>query len=67
MEWFSLPDHLPMKKVQRFPVRQSQLGTQHRGGLTAGETVLLLGTGGVSIFALQFAVIRSQGDNYIQQ
>jgi len=22
-----LPDHLPMKKVQRFPVRQSQLGT----------------------------------------
>jgi len=33
-----------MKKVQRFPVRQSQLGTVHRGGLTAGETVLLLGT-----------------------
>jgi NADPH:quinone reductase-like Zn-dependent oxidoreductase len=26
-------------------------------GLTAGETVLLLGTGGVSIFALQFAVL----------
>jgi len=25
------------------------------GGLTAGETVLVLGTGGVSIFALQFA------------
>ena len=29
----------------------------HRGGLFAGETVLLLGTGGVSIFALQFAKI----------
>lgn len=28
-----------------------------RGGITAGETVLLLGTGGVSIFALQFAQI----------
>jgi NADPH:quinone reductase-like Zn-dependent oxidoreductase len=27
----------------------------HRGRLIAGETVLLLGTGGVSIFALQFA------------
>lgn len=26
-----------------------------RGGLRAGETILLLGTGGVSIFALQFA------------
>jgi NADPH:quinone reductase-like Zn-dependent oxidoreductase len=29
----------------------------HRGRLIAGETVLLLGTGGVSIFALQFAKI----------
>ena len=27
------------------------------GGLTAGQTVLLLGTGGVSIFALQLAVL----------
>jgi NADPH:quinone reductase-like Zn-dependent oxidoreductase len=26
-----------------------------RGGLQPGETVLVLGTGGVSIFALQFA------------
>ncbi len=29
----------------------------HRGGVMAGETVLLLDTGGVSIFALQFAKI----------
>jgi len=52
MEWFSLPDHLSMKKVQRFPA----VTAWHHwciGRLTAGETVLLLG-GGVSIFA-QFA------------
>jgi NADPH:quinone reductase-like Zn-dependent oxidoreductase len=29
-----------------------------KGGVIAGETVLLLGTGGVSIFALQFAVMH---------
>ncbi len=28
------------------------------GGLEAGETVLLLGTGGVSVFALQFCALR---------
>jgi NADPH:quinone reductase-like Zn-dependent oxidoreductase len=30
-------------------------GLVHRGGIKAGDSVLLLGTGGVSIFALQFA------------
>ena len=41
-----------------------------RGGLKAGETVLLLGTGGVSIFALQFcaligarAIVTSKSDD----
>ena len=40
-----------------------------RGGLKAGDTVLLLGTGGVSIFALQFcalmgarAIVTSKSD-----
>ncbi|RYG44597.1 NAD(P)-dependent alcohol dehydrogenase [bacterium] len=45
-----------------------------RGGLTAGETVLCLGTGGVSIFALQFAkfagakvIITSGSDEKLQR
>jgi NADPH:quinone reductase-like Zn-dependent oxidoreductase len=45
-----------------------------RGGLIAGESVLLLGTGGVSIFGLQFAkaagaraVITSSSDEKLQR
>jgi NADPH:quinone reductase-like Zn-dependent oxidoreductase len=45
-----------------------------RGGLAAGETVLLLGTGGVSIFALQFAktlgariIITSSSDEKLER
>jgi len=45
-----------------------------RGGLAAGENVLLLGTGGVSIFGLQFAkasgakvIITSSNDSKLQR
>lgn len=44
------------------------------GGLTAGETVLVLGTGGVSIFALQFAklagarvIVTSSSDEKLER
>ncbi|RYG39405.1 NAD(P)-dependent alcohol dehydrogenase [bacterium] len=45
-----------------------------RGGLTAGETVLCLGTGGVSVFALQFAkfagakvIVTSSSDEKLER
>ncbi len=52
-----LPQHLSYAQGATLPcaaVTAWQALVQ-RGSLTAGETVLLLGTGGVSIFALQFA------------
>ena len=49
-------------------------GLVARGGLKAGETVLLLGTGGVSIFGLQFAkmmgaraIITSKSDEKLER
>ncbi|MBW4422514.1 MAG: NAD(P)-dependent alcohol dehydrogenase [Myxacorys californica WJT36-NPBG1] len=53
-----LPDHLSYEEGATLPC--AAVTAWHaltRGGLTAGETVLLLGTGGVSIFALQFAKV----------
>jgi len=49
-----------MKKVQRFPVRQSQLVCTSASRRLTEETVLLLGTGARS---LQFAKLLGQGDN----
>jgi NADPH:quinone reductase-like Zn-dependent oxidoreductase len=49
-------------------------GLVSRGGLKAGDSVLLLGTGGVSIFALQFAkmmgarvIITSKSDEKLER
>ena len=56
----AVPDHLSFEDAATLPC--AGLTAWHilveMAGLTAGETVLVLGTGGVSIFALQFAVAR---------
>ncbi|MBI2319224.1 MAG: NAD(P)-dependent alcohol dehydrogenase [Betaproteobacteria bacterium] len=52
-----IPTHLNFEEAATLPC--AALTAWHalfaRGGLTAGETVLTLGTGGVSLFAVQFA------------
>jgi NADPH:quinone reductase-like Zn-dependent oxidoreductase len=54
-----VPDHLSLEQAATLPC--AALTAWHAlvetGGVTAGDTVLLLGTGGVSIFALQFAKV----------
>jgi len=54
-----IPEHLSYEEAATLPC--AALTAWHalvvKGGLKAGETVLLLGTGGVSIFALQFAAM----------
>jgi NADPH:quinone reductase-like Zn-dependent oxidoreductase len=53
-----LPEHLSYEEGATLPCAAvTAWQALHRGRLIAGETVLLLGTGGVSIFALQFAKI----------
>ena len=56
----SIPAHLSFEEAATLPC--AALTAWHalieKGRLKAGETVLLLGTGGVSIFALQFAVLH---------
>jgi NADPH:quinone reductase-like Zn-dependent oxidoreductase len=55
-----LPDHLSYEEGAVLPC--AALTAWHslitKGQLVAGETVLLLGTGGVSLFALQFAKLQ---------
>ena len=55
-----VPAHLAFEEAATLPC--AALTAWHalveKGRLKAGETVLLLGTGGVSIFALQFAVLH---------
>jgi NADPH:quinone reductase-like Zn-dependent oxidoreductase len=55
-----LPDHLSYEEGATLPC--AAVTAWHavvtKGNVGAGETVLLLGTGGVSIFALQFAKIH---------
>lgn len=55
-----VPDHLSYAEAATLPC--AALTAWHalvvKGGLKAGDTVLLLGTGGVSIFALQFAAMH---------
>ena len=55
----AVPDHLSLEEAATLPC--AALTAWHalvvKGGLKAGDTVLLLGTGGVSVFALQFAVM----------
>ena len=55
-----LPDHLSYEEGATLPC--AAVTAWHalvtKGGVTAGETVLVLGTGGVSLFALQFAKLH---------
>ena len=55
-----VPEHLSFEAAATLPC--AALTAWHalvaKGNLRAGETVLVLGTGGVSIFALQFAVMQ---------
>ena len=52
-----MPDHLSFEEAATLPCAAVTAWNAFYGGrpLVAGETVLVLGTGGVSIFALQFA------------
>jgi NADPH:quinone reductase-like Zn-dependent oxidoreductase len=54
-----VPDYMSFEEAATLPCAAltSWNALVSRGRLTAGETVLVLGTGGVSIFALQFARI----------
>jgi NADPH:quinone reductase-like Zn-dependent oxidoreductase len=54
-----IPDHLNYEEAATLPCAAvtAYNALYHSGSLKPGETVLLQGTGGVSIFALQFAVI----------
>lgn len=53
----SIPGHLSWSEAATLPVAgvTAWYSLTTRGGLQAGDTVLVLGTGGVSIFGLQFA------------
>lgn len=53
----SIPGHLSWSEAATLPCAAvtAWYSLTTRGGLQAGETVLVLGTGGVSIFGLQFA------------
>lgn len=52
-----IPDHLSYEEAATLPCAAVTAWNAlvDQGGLKAGDTVLLLGTGGVSIFGLQFA------------
>ena len=52
-----VPAHLSFEEASTLPCAAVTAwdALNVRGGLKAGETVLVLGTGGVSVFALQFA------------
>ncbi|MFT6580573.1 MAG: NADPH:quinone reductase-like Zn-dependent oxidoreductase [Alphaproteobacteria bacterium] len=52
-----IPDHLSFEEAATLPCAALTAwnGLVTQGGVQAGETVLIIGTGGVSIFALQFA------------
>jgi NADPH:quinone reductase-like Zn-dependent oxidoreductase len=51
------PSHLPFEEAATLPCAAVTAWNAlfHSGGLKAGETVLVQGSGGVSVFALQFA------------
>jgi NADPH:quinone reductase-like Zn-dependent oxidoreductase len=57
-----IPDHLSYEEAATLPC--AAVTAYHAlfvsGGLKSGDTVLLLGTGGVSIFALQFSSVYSE-------
>ena len=71
-----VPDYLSYEEAATLPCAAvtAWQGLMTKGGLQAGDTVLVLGTGGVSIFALQFAamagaraLITSSSDAKLEQ
>ena len=54
-----VPDYLSYEEAATLPCAAvtAWQGLMTQGGMQAGDTILVLGTGGVSIFALQFAAI----------
>jgi NADPH:quinone reductase-like Zn-dependent oxidoreductase len=54
-----IPEHLSYEEASTLPCAAvtAWQGLVTKGGMKAGDTVLVQGTGGVSIFALQFAVM----------
>jgi NADPH:quinone reductase-like Zn-dependent oxidoreductase len=71
-----LPDHLSYEEGATLPCAAVTAwhGLVAKGALKAGDTVLILGTGGVSVFALQFAslqgartIVTSSSDTKLQQ
>ena len=69
-----LPEHLTYEEAATLPCAAlTAWNSLTTGGLLAGQTVLTLGTGGVSIFALQFAklfgakvIITSSSDEKLE-
>ena len=71
-----LPEHLSYEEGATLPCAAVTVwhGMITKGNLKAGDSVLILGTGGVSIFALQFAklhgartIVTSSSDAKLQQ
>lgn len=58
--WLPIPDHLSFEEAATLPCAAvtAWQALVSLGRLKAGDTVLTLGTGGVSIFALQFAKLH---------
>ena len=54
-----VPDYLSYEEAATLPCAAvtAWQGLMTKGGMQAGDTILVLGTGGVSVFALQFAAI----------
>ncbi len=72
----TIPDHLSYEEAATLPCAAVTAWNALviQGQVKAGDTVLLLGTGGVSVFALQFAkqmgakvIITSSSDKKLQQ
>ena len=70
------PDHLSFEEASTLPCAAVTAWNAlvDKGGLKAGDTVLALGTGGVSIFALQFAnlfgaraIVTSSSDEKLER
>jgi NADPH:quinone reductase-like Zn-dependent oxidoreductase len=71
-----LPDHLSYEEGATLPCAAVTAwhGLVSKGNLKAGDTVLILGTGGVSVFALQFGklhdartIVTSSSDAKLEQ
>lgn len=73
--WVKIPEHLTYSQAATLPCAAvTAWNSLFTGGLTAGQTILTLGTGGVSIFALQFAklfgarvIITSSSDEKLER